>query len=60
MVLELPKKFAIVTFEDDVDAEFAIDNMDNAELFGKYIRVKYSKPPKHDESKAIWESEEWL
>ena len=43
-----------------MDAGFAIDNMDNAEMFGKFIRVKYSKPQKHDKSKAIWESEEWL
>jgi len=34
--------------------------MDGAELFGKYIRVKHSKPQKYDKSKAIWESEEWL
>ena len=39
--LEQPKKYILLTFEDDIDAELAIDNMNNAELFGKYIRVKY-------------------
>ena len=60
MLLEKPKNFAFVTFEDEIDAEFAIDNMNNAEFFGKFIRVKYSKPVKYDKNKAIWENEEWL
>ena len=38
--------FAYVEFEDAADAKEAIDNMDQAELFGRVIKVSQAKPPK--------------
>lgn len=52
--------FAYVEFEDAEDAKEAIDNMDQAELFGRVIKVSAAKAPKSaDEGlgskTAIWE-----
>lgn len=52
--------FAYVEFEDAEDAKEAIDNMDQAELFGRVIKVSAAKAPKSaDEGlgskKAVWE-----
>lgn len=52
--------FAYVEFEDPDDAKEAIDNMDQAEFFGRILKVSASKPPKSAEGglnsrKAIWE-----
>lgn len=57
--------FAYVEFEDPDDAKEAIDNMDQAEFFGRILKVSASKPPKSAEGglnsrKAIWEQESWL
>ncbi|KAH8903961.1 RNA recognition domain-containing protein [Coniochaeta sp. PMI_546] len=57
--------FAYVEFEDAEDAKEAIDNMDQAELFGRVIKVNPAKAPKSaDEGlgskTAVWEQEEWL
>ncbi|KAM3136372.1 hypothetical protein pb186bvf_011507 [Paramecium bursaria] len=53
--------FAFVEYEDIDDAEAAIDNWDDGELFGKIIKVKPAKPykPKSYFSKPVWHSEEW-
>ena len=38
--------FAYVEFEDAEDAREAVDNMDQAELFGRVIKVSAAKAPK--------------
>ncbi|KAB5585343.1 putative cyclophilin protein [Coniochaeta sp. 2T2.1] len=57
--------FAYVEFEDEEDAKEAIDNMDQAELFGRVIKVNPAKAPKSateglGSKTAVWEQEEWL
>ncbi|KAF3766347.1 RNA-binding domain-containing protein [Cryphonectria parasitica EP155] len=57
--------FAYVEFEDAEDAKEAIDNMDQAEFFGRVIKVTPAKAPKSaDEGlgskTAIWAQESWL
>ncbi|KAK4111218.1 RNA-binding domain-containing protein [Canariomyces notabilis] len=57
--------FAYVEFEDPDDAKEAIDNMDQAELFGRVIKVSAAKPPKSaiqglGSKTAVWEQEGWL
>ena len=52
--------FAYVEFEDTADAKEAIDNMDQAEFFGKILKVSQAKAPKSaDEGlgskTAVWE-----
>lgn len=38
-----PRGFGFVEFEDEADADAAIANMEGAELFGRTIRVNFSK-----------------
>ncbi|KAL2140894.1 hypothetical protein VTI28DRAFT_3084 [Corynascus sepedonium] len=57
--------FAYVEFEDADDAKEAIDNMDQAELFGRVIKVSAAKAPKSagqglGAKTAVWEQEGWL
>ncbi|KAK4157454.1 hypothetical protein C8A00DRAFT_11686 [Chaetomidium leptoderma] len=57
--------FAYVEFEDAEDAKEAVDNMDQAELFGRAIKVSAAKAPKSASQKlggktAVWEQEGWL
>lgn len=52
--------FAYVEFEDSADAREAIDNMDQAEFFGKILKCSQAKAPKSaDEGlgskTAVWE-----
>jgi RNA recognition motif-containing protein len=52
--------FAYVEFEDADDAKEAIDNMDQAELFGRVIKVSAAKAPKSagqglGAKTAVWE-----
>lgn len=56
----LHKGFAYVEFEDSSDAKEAIDNMDQADLFGKTIRVSQAKAPKSAQEglgskTAVWQ-----
>ncbi|RYP12986.1 hypothetical protein DL765_007073 [Monosporascus sp. GIB2] len=62
---ESHRGFAYVEYEDPEDAKEAIDNMDQAELFGRVLRVSAAKPPKSAEEglgskTAVWEQEGWL
>ena len=41
---DLHRGFGYVEFEDTSDAKEAIDNMDQSELFGRIIKVSFSKP----------------
>ncbi|KAM0669070.1 hypothetical protein ACQRIT_004044 [Beauveria bassiana] len=62
---EIHKGFAYVEFEDSADAKEAIDNMDQAELFGRTLKVSQAKAPKSAQEglgskTAVWEQEGWL
>ena len=41
---EKHRGFAFVQFEEKEDAKEAIDNMNNAELFGRVLKVNIAKP----------------
>ncbi|KAK6336760.1 hypothetical protein TWF718_009550 [Orbilia javanica] len=69
----LPKGFAYVEFTEPQDASSAIDNFDQAELFGRVIRVSQAKNLGFREGNsagrvdgglgskvAVWEQEGWL
>jgi peptidyl-prolyl isomerase E (cyclophilin E) len=50
-----------VDFEEENDAEAAIENMDGAEILGKVLKCNYAKPEtKLQPGKAIWSAEEWI
>lgn len=57
---------AFIEFEDRHDCLEAIDNIDQAELFGKVvacIHIKLGKKPrrfKEDHNKPIWDSENYI
>ena len=54
--------FSFVEFESAEDALAAIDNMDEAELFGRTLHVNSAKPMKLRESsmKPVWSEDTWL
>ncbi|KAI0999180.1 hypothetical protein K3495_g9018 [Podosphaera aphanis] len=57
--------FGYVEFENPEDINDAIENMDQAEFFGKVIKVNAAKPPKAineglGSKTALWEQEGWL
>lgn len=54
--------FAFVEFESAEDAADAIDNMNEAEIYGRTIRVNIAKPSKLKESsaRAVWADDQWL
>lgn len=57
---DLHRGFGYVEFEDPSDALEAIDNMDQAELFGRVIKVSAAKPQKNaneglGSKTAVWE-----
>lgn len=50
--------FAFVEFADSEDSDSAVSNMDGAELFGRTIRVNFSRGAAS--GKAVWaEAEKW-
>ena len=52
------KGFAFVQFDDRDDAAEAIDNMHNAEMFGRVLRVNLAKPDAiKSGNRPIWESQ---
>ena len=51
------KGFAFVQFDDKDDAADAMDNMHNAELFGRVLRVNLSKPMENKGgNRPVWET----
>lgn len=67
-VIEIPldpttkksRGFAFLEFEEELDAESAIDNYDSAEIFGRIITVSKAKQYKYrNYERAIWNSEDW-
>ena len=49
------KGFAFVEFDLAEDAEHAIFNMNNAELYGRVLKLSYARPQALAKNKAIWE-----
>ncbi len=57
---ETHKGFAYVEYEDSADAAEAIDNMDQAEFFGRTLKVSQAKAPKSAQEglgskTAVWD-----
>ncbi|KAK9458234.1 hypothetical protein V1511DRAFT_492085 [Dipodascopsis uninucleata] len=57
--------YATIEYESPEDAEAAIDNMDQSQLYGKTLRVTISKTQMetfniHNSKAAVWEQEGWL
>eukprot|EP00455_Lapot_gusevi_P041635 TRINITY_DN4852_c0_g4_i1.p2 TRINITY_DN4852_c0_g4~~TRINITY_DN4852_c0_g4_i1.p2 ORF type:complete len:135 (-),score=54.36 TRINITY_DN4852_c0_g4_i1:92-457(-) len=47
--------FGFVTFESDDDAREAMENLNDAELYGRVLKINIAKPLKLGEkSRAIW------
>ncbi|KAK9368015.1 hypothetical protein V1509DRAFT_625106 [Lipomyces kononenkoae] len=57
--------FALIEFETPLDAEAAIDNMNQAQLNGRTVKVAVSKSQKErfdiqTAKVAVWHSESWM
>ncbi|XP_005175898.1 peptidyl-prolyl cis-trans isomerase E [Musca domestica] len=54
--------FAFIEYESPEDASAAIDNMNDAELCGRTIRVNLAKPVRIKEGsfKPVWADDDWL
>uniref|UniRef100_A0A6B2LRB8 RRM domain-containing protein n=1 Tax=Arcella intermedia TaxID=1963864 RepID=A0A6B2LRB8_9EUKA len=52
--------FAFVEFEEAEDAYHALDNLNNAEFYGRVLKLNYAKPEAVAKNKALWENEEYL
>ncbi|KAF8460283.1 putative peptidyl prolyl cis-trans isomerase cyclophilin [Kalaharituber pfeilii] len=57
--------FCLIEFESQADAAAAIDNMDQAMLAGRVLKVSQAKPQKEayeglGSKVAVWEQEGWL
>ena len=54
--------FAFIEYELPEDAQAAIDNMNDSEMFGRTLRVNIAKPLriKENSSRPVWQDEEWL
>merc|ERR1711963_862950 len=59
---EKHRGFAFIEFELQEDAQAAIENMHDSELYGRTLRVNLAKPMSRREnsSRPIWDNDEWL
>ncbi len=59
---EKHRGFAFVEFELQEDAQAAIDNMNDSELFGRTLKVNLAKPLrlKENSTRPVWADDEWL
>ena len=59
---EKHRGFAFIEYELPEDAQAAIDNMNDSEMFGRTLRVNIAKPLriKENSSRPVWQDEEWL
>jgi len=59
---EKHRGFAFIEFELPEDAQAAIDNMNDSEMFGRTLRVNLAKPMKIKDgsSRPVWATDEWL
>ena len=53
-VAQKNRGFGFVEFAEEGDAADAMENMDNAELFGRVVRVNRAQPQRN-KSRAVWE-----
>eukprot|EP00028_Trichosphaerium_sp_Am-I-7-wt_P000203 CAMPEP_0168531154 /NCGR_PEP_ID=MMETSP0405-20121227/15219_1 /TAXON_ID=498012 /ORGANISM="Trichosphaerium sp, Strain Am-I-7 wt" /LENGTH=165 /DNA_ID=CAMNT_0008555783 /DNA_START=14 /DNA_END=511 /DNA_ORIENTATION=- len=51
--------FAFVVFEDADDAFHARDNIDQAEFYGRVLKVNYANPNAMVKNQAVWDTEEY-
>eukprot|EP01017_Pseudomicrothorax_dubius_P031801 TRINITY_DN4097_c0_g3_i8.p1 TRINITY_DN4097_c0_g3~~TRINITY_DN4097_c0_g3_i8.p1 ORF type:complete len:134 (+),score=19.84 TRINITY_DN4097_c0_g3_i8:101-502(+) len=53
--------YGFVEFDEVEDAEHAQFNLDEAEVYGRVIKVRYAKPTKKKpiSSKPVWEDPNW-
>lgn len=49
--------FAFIQYEDSADAEAALDNMNNAELYGRTLKVNFAAPNKIKGGDKGWASQ---
>jgi peptidyl-prolyl isomerase E (cyclophilin E) len=61
LYIERHKGYGFVEYEDYEDCLHAIENMNDAELCGKVLRVNFAKPQRFKEGyhKAIWTEEDY-
>ncbi|GJQ12303.1 hypothetical protein GpartN1_g5321.t1 [Galdieria partita] len=53
--------FAFIEFELPEDAASAKENMDDSEMFGRRLRVAYTRPSSIGAGKPLWaDTDEWL
>ena len=59
---EKHRGFAFVEFELPEDAQAAIENMNDSELYGRTLRVNVAKPLSRtaNSSRPVWSDDEWL
>jgi len=60
---EAHRGFAFVEYKETGDAASAMDNMDDAELFGRTLKVNIARPIKMKDghySKPVWADDSWL
>jgi len=60
---EAHRGFAFVEYEELGDAAAAMDNMDEAELFGRTLKVNIARPIKMKDghySRPVWADDSWL
>lgn len=50
--LDVHRSFAFIEFESAEDAAHALDNMNNAEFYGKVLKINYSRPSINSVPKA--------
>eukprot|EP00300_Choanocystis_sp_HF-7_P031493 c40886_g1_i1.p1 GENE.c40886_g1_i1~~c40886_g1_i1.p1 ORF type:complete len:128 (-),score=33.62 c40886_g1_i1:35-418(-) len=53
------KAFCFIEFEEYEDAKAAIENMNEAELFGKVLKVNQAKAQR-DMTRPVWSQDEYL
>jgi len=51
--------FGFVEYELPEDASAALDNMHNAELFGRTLKCNLAKPQYIQKNRAVWDEDEW-
>ncbi|GMH50150.1 hypothetical protein TrRE_jg12042 [Triparma retinervis] len=56
------KGFAFVTFDSSEDAHEALYNLEESELYGRTLNVRWSTQDKdfNEKTEAIWKGEKWL
>lgn len=59
---EKHRGFAFIEFELQEDAQAAIENMNDSELYGRTLRVNLAKPMRlrENSSRPVWADDEWL